>query len=138
MSYFSKRKSRKTPEFDSKSLVDTYLSSGGQIASGTQYGESKEYDQQLTRFYRSDEWITKREEMKALLPPICVYCDSTADLVVDHIKPLRYYWHLRLDNTNFQMLCKTCNKKKGDQIEPTDVSKKTAGVLIRIRRNRLL
>lgn len=33
---------------------------------------------------------------------------------VDHIKPVRKYWHLRLDFDNLQVLCSTCNKAKGN------------------------
>lgn len=41
---------------------------------------------------------------------------------VDHIKPVRKYWHLRLDPDNLQVLCADCNRAKGNWDE-TDFRK---------------
>tara|TARA_Y100000310_G_C20491646_1_gene719547 strand:+ start:67 stop:624 length:558 start_codon:yes stop_codon:yes gene_type:complete len=35
-------------------------------------------------------------------------------LNVDHIWPIKYYWHLRLDINNLQLLCKECNYYKAN------------------------
>lgn len=34
-------------------------------------------------------------------------------IVVDHIKPLSKFWHLRLERSNLQVLCDECNMGKG-------------------------
>ncbi|MER9768967.1 HNH endonuclease [Mesorhizobium sp. M0189] len=34
-------------------------------------------------------------------------------IVVDHIKPISRYWHLRLTKSNLQILCAECNMGKG-------------------------
>ncbi|MCZ6605441.1 MAG: HNH endonuclease [Alphaproteobacteria bacterium] len=36
---------------------------------------------------------------------------------VDHIKPLRRYWELRLASRNLQVLCGGCNHGKGNRDE---------------------
>ena len=33
-------------------------------------------------------------------------------ILVDHMLPIKYYWHLRLTPSNFQMLCGVCNQEK--------------------------
>ena len=33
-------------------------------------------------------------------------------LLVDHKLPIKYFWHLRLETSNFQTLCGLCNKMK--------------------------
>lgn len=38
-------------------------------------------------------------------------------MVVDHIKPIRKHWHLRLDSNNLQILCDDCNMGKGSRGE---------------------
>jgi len=35
---------------------------------------------------------------------------------VDHKLPVKYFWHLRLNPVNFQMLCGSCNKSKSNHI----------------------
>ena len=44
---------------------------------------------------------------------MCSVCCSEDRLVVDHIRPVRYYWNERLNDSNLQMLCGDCNKEKG-------------------------
>ena len=41
----------------------------------------------------------------------CAYCGTLEDLTLDHIKPLRTTGNNDLDN--FQILCRSCNRKKG-------------------------
>jgi 5-methylcytosine-specific restriction endonuclease McrA len=38
-------------------------------------------------------------------------------VVVDHIRPIRHHWELRLDINNLQLLCDDCNKGKGSTDE---------------------
>ena len=44
----------------------------------------------------------------------CVYCKSTKNLTVDHIKPESYGG--TLDIENLQTLCRTCNSRKNNKI----------------------
>lgn len=75
----------------------------------------------IAAFYQSWEW--KRLRLSVLLKQgrRCQCCGATAAdgvrLVVDHIKPLRKHWKLRLDASNLQVLCNDCNMGKGNHIE---------------------
>lgn len=74
-------------------------------------------------FYKSWDWRTARMEVLKRHARRCMCCGSTPDdltvdgkpvrLVVDHIKPLSRYWHLRLVQSNLQILCDECNMGKG-------------------------
>lgn len=74
-------------------------------------------------FYKSWDWNTLRKEVLNELGSRCQCCGSTPDhisisgekvrIVVDHVKPLHYYWSLRLDRSNLQVLCQECNMGKG-------------------------
>ena len=37
-------------------------------------------------------------------------------ILVDHRLPIKYYWHLRLTPSNFQMLCGVCNEEKLNKV----------------------
>jgi 5-methylcytosine-specific restriction endonuclease McrA len=75
----------------------------------------------LLTFYDSWEWKRLRykfiKRCRELGRWKCGACNRTQDhnamLVPDHIKPIRWYWHLRLDQNNLQPLCKDCNMGKG-------------------------
>lgn len=49
----------------------------------------------------------------------CCACCGSVDgpFVVDHIKPIRRYWGLRLERSNLQILCDDCNRGKGSSDE---------------------
>lgn len=74
-------------------------------------------------FYRSWEWRRLRMQVIKGNARRCMCCGSTPDdvtidgqpvrLVVDHIKPISKYWHLRLVASNLQILCDECNMGKG-------------------------
>lgn len=73
-------------------------------------------DQQAAKFYNSIEW--KRVRQQALIKDhgLCQDCleeqrITTAD-VVDHIKPLRLFWHLRLTLSNLRSLCHMHHNRK--------------------------
>jgi|TARA_B110000211_G_C13911774_1_gene478706 5-methylcytosine-specific restriction endonuclease McrA len=86
-----------------------------------------------TKFWASDDWKQLRDEflddvwqkLKKSLDTNkhkffkCNYCDEdvskSKNLNVDHIKPIKNYWNLRLDKNNLQILCKDCNKFKGNK-----------------------
>jgi 5-methylcytosine-specific restriction protein A len=65
------------------------------------------------RFYASKEWRLIRETAFKDLMHSCPVCWSDENLVVDHIKPVRYYWEERLNPNNLQILCNDCNREKG-------------------------
>ena len=97
-------------------------------------------------FYETDEWKTVRDDFlsKQPKPFQCNTCNRTPDpnykkapikrdrpehekerlrrefnenrIVVDHKLPLKYFWNLRLDQSNFQLLCGCCNEAKCNKI----------------------
>jgi hypothetical protein len=70
-------------------------------------------------FYRSPKWLHSRARYQAIKAArgACQACGARksdgAKLVVDHIKPIRHYWHLRFAPGNLQVLCEPCNLGKG-------------------------
>ena len=68
-------------------------------------------------FYRSWEWNKVRYVIIKKYGPVCMCCGSKKEIVVDHIKPLRKHWHLRLEPTNLQILCRSCNMGKSNDDE---------------------
>lgn len=71
----------------------------------------------LKEFYKSKEWKFMRYEALRRYGGRCQCCGASAQenagLHVDHIKPLRVFWDLRLDIDNLQVLCADCNEGKG-------------------------
>lgn len=75
-------------------------------------------DSRLAAFYASKEWRLIRYEALRLHGGRCQCCgaspeDGATVLNVDHIKPLRVFWDLRLELSNLQVLCNPCNEGKG-------------------------
>lgn len=68
----------------------------------------------ISRFYDSFAWKQLRYATLKRYGPVCMACGATEQLNVDHIKPLRKYWKLRLDPENVQVLCGQCNHGKGN------------------------
>ena len=70
------------------------------------------------KFYRSYEWRKLRYQILQRDGARCALCGVTpnegAVMNVDHIKPVRKYWTLRLDPENLQVLCNQCNHGKGN------------------------
>lgn len=64
-------------------------------------------------FYSSKEWKEARKIFLSEKELVCNRCGSIENICVDHIKPVRYYWDLRLEQSNFQLLCSNCNFEKG-------------------------
>lgn len=80
--------------------------------------KGKQTDQQaINTFYTSWEWRQLRYVFIKTKNRRCSCCGTTPDhgirIVVDHIKPIRYFWHLRLEYKNLQLLCDECNMGKG-------------------------
>ncbi len=66
-------------------------------------------------FYKSYEWRKLRYTTLLKYGRKCMCCGVEKGVFnVDHIKPLRKYWELRLDPDNVQVLCKECNHGKGN------------------------
>lgn len=80
------------------------------------------------KFYKSNKWkLLRLEYMEKNKTKYfkCNYCDENVSLKkslnIDHIRPLKTHWHLRLDINNLQILCKDCNKfKASKQNNPKD------------------
>lgn len=72
-----------------------------------------EFEKKLKIFYKSEEWKEKKKEVYQNLYKMCCVCGSEEKLVVDHIKPLRFFWEERLNIENLQILCDECNLEKG-------------------------
>ncbi|WP_324617940.1 HNH endonuclease [Cohnella cholangitidis] len=81
----------------------------------------KHYDkhqrnQQATAFYHSVEWEAVRQEALTRDVGLCQDClmekrITTAD-VVDHIKPIEWFWELRLTLSNLRSLCHMHHNRK--------------------------
>ncbi len=83
-------------------------------------------EQKLKDFYWSFEWRKLRYTALKQRGARCECCGNSAQtgavINVDHIKPIRYFWELRLDLSNLQILCNDCNHGKGSW-DTTDWSK---------------
>lgn len=69
------------------------------------------------KFYEGYEWRKVRYEVLKRDGARCAACGANPSEViihVDHIRPLRYNWELRLDPDNLQCLCAVCNHGKGN------------------------
>lgn len=75
----------------------------------------------ISAFYKTAEWKRARYDALAASNGCCELCGANKKdgvrLNVDHIRPLRKYWELRLDPSNLQVLCGSCNQGKGNRDE---------------------
>lgn len=74
----------------------------------------------IRNFYDSWEWKRLSFDVKLERGRVCECCGARPPevrIITDHIKPIRHYWHLRLDKNNLQVLCDDCNKGKGSRHE---------------------
>ena len=94
-----------------KESVAEFLSRGGKIQT-VDIPKQIVSEKELKSFYQSKDWLEARKQVLSELTHMCPVCGSENHLVVDHIKPLRYFWDLRLDNDNLQILCNDCNIEK--------------------------
>lgn len=76
-------------------------------------------DQTISEFYDSWDWKRLRYDFIKEKNRKCQCCGAAPSdgirIVVDHIKPIRRFWHLRLDSNNLQMMCDDCNMGKGSR-----------------------
>lgn len=76
---------------------------------------SDEMNMKVSAFYASFEWRQARYSILKKSAGCCMLCNrSDLPLHVDHIKPLRKHWSLRLRLDNLQVLCEECNHGKGN------------------------
>jgi 5-methylcytosine-specific restriction endonuclease McrA len=77
--------------------------------------------QDCHKFYKSEEWLRVRKLILSYYGERCMACSKSksdgVSIHVDHIKPLKRYWALRLDVGNLQVLCAACNKAKASNSE---------------------
>ena len=66
-------------------------------------------------FYNSMPWLRLRFETIRAYGAVCMLCESTRYVVVDHIKPRSKFPELELDPDNMQVLCNTCNRGKSNK-----------------------
>jgi 5-methylcytosine-specific restriction endonuclease McrA len=67
-------------------------------------------------FYQSWEWQNVRMEAFKRYGRHCQCCGASHQetrMTVDHIEPISRRWDRRLDITNLQILCASCNQGKG-------------------------
>lgn len=77
-------------------------------------------ERDIKEFYASWGWKRLSFDVKQERGRICECCGARPPKAVihtDHIKPLRKYWHLRLERSNMQILCEDCNMGKGSRDE---------------------
>lgn len=69
------------------------------------------------KFYATPEWKRLRYETLVKYGGRCMACGVSAEdgarINIDHIEPISAAWHRRLDPTNLQVLCGSCNAGKG-------------------------
>jgi hypothetical protein len=89
------------------------------------------------KFYSSKEWKNLRNKVLDKSNGTCAVCGCNKHLVVDHIKPARYYWKERLNEENLQVLCNFCNLEKSNMVDWTlEWHKKNKEFLAEQRRDR--
>lgn len=73
----------------------------------------------IKAFYKSYDWRRVRYDILRANDGRCELCGRGKHngiiLNIDHIKPLRLNWHLRLSPLNLQVLCNECNHGKGNR-----------------------
>lgn len=79
-------------------------------------GDRVRTQEEAKKFYASYEWRKLRYQVLKRDNQTCQLCGAGREAVLqaDHIKPLRYYWHLRLDPANVQTMCHPCNHGKAN------------------------
>lgn len=115
----SPAKARAREDYRKKHLVMVTKDGKALFDNVKQHAEKPERD----AFYGSWDWRKLRMQVIKKHARRCMCCGSTPEdttvdgqpvrLVVDHIKPVAKYWHLRLVASNLQILCDECNMGKG-------------------------
>ena len=66
------------------------------------------------KFYSAWSWRKLRFEVLKKYGAVCMLCNSTENIVVDHILPRKKFPKLAMDINNLQVLCRNCNMGKSD------------------------
>lgn len=77
-------------------------------------------ERDIQNFYASWEWKRLSYDAKLERGRRCECCGARAPDVrinTDHIKPIRWHWHLRFERSNLQVMCADCNMGKGSRDE---------------------
>ena len=67
---------------------------------------------------QSTEWGRLKLKMFKTYTAECPRCTSKKNIEVDHFKPVSKYPELKLEFTNLQFLCRSCNREKGNKDDP--------------------
>lgn len=66
----------------------------------------------------SPEWKALRRRVLAVYGMKCMCCGhvprNPSQINIDHVKPRKYYPEMALEESNLQVLCARCNRKKGN------------------------
>ena len=109
-----------------RSTLDCRLEDAYRVASGKDKRSGGKKSREVKRdkvdaFYKSYEWRKIRYNVLEANDGRCECCGRSKHdgivLHVDHIKPLRKNWKLRLRESNLQILCNECNHGKGNRFE---------------------
>lgn len=68
-----------------------------------------------TCFYQTSEWLKLRKKVLLKYGYLCMKCQATEYIHVDHIYPRSLYPHLELEFNNMQVLCRSCNCSKSNR-----------------------
>ena len=61
-------------------------------------------------------WRELKKRVYETYGKICLCCNSTENISVDHIKPYSRFPELCIEFENLQPLCRSCNSSKGNRI----------------------
>jgi 5-methylcytosine-specific restriction protein A len=80
------------------------------------YYDQHKRDRETAAFYHSKQWIAVREQALIRDNYLCQDCLEERKLtkadVVDHILPIKLFWHLRLVLSNLRSLCHSHHNQK--------------------------
>src|SRR5258708_5130128 len=80
-------------------------------------------EDQVDAFYSSREWAHASAIAKDRDGLCCVECGTRdGDVEVHHKTPVRKCWHLRLIQSNFEILCIPCHRKKDQALRRKDAA----------------
>lgn len=102
--------------FSHPSYLETEIAGLPQPAVSPKKISNRPSEAEIKDFYNSWDWKKLSYQTKLDRGRKCECCGATAPkirIVTDHVKPLRHFWHLRLDPKNLQVLCDDCNMGKG-------------------------
>jgi len=85
-------------------LIEMYLDEGFELLTSADL-----------RNYTLSDWRNLKNRVYEKYGRICMKCGDIEDMTIDHIKPYSIYPELSLEFDNMQVLCRSCNSKKGNR-----------------------